>query len=192
MDKSFSANLKFDFATVWTVCFSCHHGKGTNPFSIFSLIAEAFIFTWTKAKILSEKPANFFLLVITEYLFSFMKDLTEKPLQSLSETVDVHTAGVHERSFILETNYRWFSWSVASLPEGKSRGLCLVHLCAKYRLVSATLSPYHQCKKAASLKTSCLLVAHLLSGSQTLNYLYTIYIVYDTLVLLCTTNANAV
>ena len=26
---------------------------------------------------------------------------------------------------------------VASLPEGKSRGLCLAHLCAKYRLVSA-------------------------------------------------------
>ena len=50
------------FATVWTVCFSCHHGKGTNPFSTFSLIAEAFIFTWTKAKILSEKPTNFFLV----------------------------------------------------------------------------------------------------------------------------------
>ena len=37
---------------------------------------------------------------------------------------------------------RWFSWCVASHPEGKSRGLCLVQLCAKYRLVSATLSPY--------------------------------------------------
>ena len=67
---------------------------------------------------------------------------------------------------------------------GQSQGLCLAQLCAKYRLVSATLSPYHQCKKAASLKTSCLLVAHLPSGSRTLNYLYTIYIVYDTLVLL--------
>ena len=26
--------------------------------------------------------------------------------------------------------YRWLSWGVASLPEGKSRGLCLAHLCA--------------------------------------------------------------
>ena len=34
---------------------------------------------------------------------------------------------------------RWFSCGVASLPEGKSRGLCLVQLCAKYRLVNATL-----------------------------------------------------
>ena len=50
-----------------------------------------------------------------------MKDLTEKPLQSLSETVDVHTAGVHERSFILGTNYRCFSWGMASLPEDKVR-----------------------------------------------------------------------
>ena len=32
---------------------------------------------------------------------------------------------------------------VASLPEGKSQSLCLVQLCAKHRLVSATLSPYH-------------------------------------------------
>ena len=39
--------------------------------------------------------------------------------------------------------YRLFSWGVASLPEGKSQGLCLVQLCAKYRLVSAMLSPYH-------------------------------------------------
>ena len=39
--------------------------------------------------------------------------------------------------------YKWFSWGVASLPEGKSRGLCLVQLCAKYRLVNAKLSPYH-------------------------------------------------
>ena len=39
--------------------------------------------------------------------------------------------------------YEWFSWGVASLQEGKSRGLCLVQLCAKYRLVSTTLSPYH-------------------------------------------------
>ena len=26
--------------------------------------------------------------------------------------------------------YRWFSWGVASLPEGKTRDLCLAHLCA--------------------------------------------------------------
>ena len=39
--------------------------------------------------------------------------------------------------------YRWFSWGVASLPEGKSRCLGLVQLRAKYRLVSATSSPYH-------------------------------------------------
>ena len=30
----------------------------------------------------------------------------------------------------LSLRYRWFSWGVASLPEGKSRGLCLAHLCA--------------------------------------------------------------
>ena len=46
----------------------------------------------------------------------------------------------------------------ASLPEGKNRGQCLVQLCAKYRLVSATI------KEAASLKVkgplySCLLIA---------------------------------
>ena len=38
---------------------------------------------------------------------------------------------------------RWISWGMASLPEGKSRGLCLAQLCAKYGLVSAMLSPYH-------------------------------------------------
>ena len=36
-----------------------------------------------------------------------------------------------------------FHGGVASLPEGKGRGLCFVQLCAKYRLVSTTLSPYH-------------------------------------------------
>ena len=39
--------------------------------------------------------------------------------------------------------YRWLSGGVASLPEGKSQGLCLVQLCVKYRLVSATSNPYH-------------------------------------------------
>ena len=34
------------------------------------------------------------------------------------------------------TIYRWFSWGVASLPEGKSWGLYLVQLCANYRLVA--------------------------------------------------------
>ena len=44
---------------------------------------------------------------------------------------------------------------MASLPEGKSWGLCLAQLCAKYRLVSAMLSPYHlvlKIEEAASLK----------------------------------------
>ena len=36
--------------------------------------------------------------------------------------------------------YRWFSRGVASLLEGKSRGLCLVQLCARYRQVSTTMS----------------------------------------------------
>ena len=31
--------------------------------------------------------------------------------------------------------YRWFLWGVVSLPEGKSRGLHLVQLCAKYKLL---------------------------------------------------------
>ena len=73
--------------------------------------------------------------------------------------------------------YRWFSWGVASLLEGKSRGLGFVQLCAKYRLVSATSSPYHyyrKVKEAAPLKVkgplySCLLIARLPSGSRTLN-----------------------
>ena len=85
----------------------------------------------------------------------------------------------------LSCAYRWFSWGVASLPEGKSQGLCLAQLCTIYRLLSATLSPYHCCLKteeAASLKMkgslySCLLVVHLPSGSRTLNWnLETIYI----------------
>ena len=48
--------------------------------------------------------------------------------------------------------YKWFSWGVASLLKGKSQGLCLVQLCAKYRLVNATSSPYRKIKEAASLK----------------------------------------
>ena len=74
--------------------------------------------------------------------------------------------------------YGWFSWGMASLNlEGKSWCLCLAQLCANYRLVSATLSPYHCCLKieeADSHKVkgslySCLLVASLPSGSRTLN-----------------------
>ena len=30
-------------------------------------------------------------------------------------------------------SYRWFSWGVASLPEGKSRDLYLAQVCAEYR-----------------------------------------------------------
>ena len=80
----------------------------------------------------------------------------------------------------------FFSWGMGSLPEGKCWGLCLTQLCAKYRLVSATRSPYHLCskiKEAASLKVkgllySCLLMVHLPSRSRTLNWhLETIYTV---------------
>ena len=80
--------------------------------------------------------------------------------------------------FVLHKVYRWFSWGVASLPEGKSRGLGLVQLCAKYRLVNTTSSPYHLYRKineAASLKVkgplyNCLLIACLPSRSRTLNW----------------------
>ena len=39
--------------------------------------------------------------------------------------------------------YRWFSWSMASLLEGKSRGLRSVQLCAKYKQGRSVLNPYH-------------------------------------------------
>ena len=66
---------------------------------------------------------------------------------------------------------RCFLWGVASLLEAKIRNLCAVQLCAKYRLVSATSSPYHKCRKikrTASFKMKgllyiCLLIAHLLT-----------------------------
>ena len=62
------------------------------------------------------------------------------------------TSGDLGRRFLPATErglypYRWFSWGVASLPEGKSRHLCLAKLCTKYRLVSATLTPYYCCLK---------------------------------------------
>ena len=39
------------------------------------------------------------------------------------------------------TNYRWFLWGVASLPEGKSLDLCLVQLCAKHSLIPRPFPP---------------------------------------------------
>ena len=35
---------------------------------------------------------------------------------------------------VITLDYRWLSWGVVSLPEGKSRGLGLAQLRAKYRL----------------------------------------------------------
>ena len=66
---------------------------------------------------------------------------------------------------------------MALLPEGKSQGQCLVQLCTKYKLVSATSSPSisaERKKEAASLKVkgplySSLLITCLPSGSRTLN-----------------------
>ena len=53
-----------------------------------------------------------------------------------SQNIFRGSPGVH-------TGTRWFSWGVASLPEGKSRCLGLVQLRRKYRLIRATSSPYH-------------------------------------------------
>ena len=86
--------------------------------------------------------------------------------------------------------YRWFSWGVASLVEGKSWCLCLAAVYKLYRLVSTTVSRYHCCLKieeAASHKVkgtlySRLLVVCLPSGSRTLNletmHLYLLLSVY--------------
>ena len=41
--------------------------------------------------------------------------------------------------------YRWFSWGVASLPEGKEFGSAFGAVVYKYREESAVLSPCHQC-----------------------------------------------
>ena len=46
-------------------------------------------------------------------------------------------------NYIVTILYGWFSWVMALLLKGKSRGLCLVQLCAKSRLVSAISSPYN-------------------------------------------------
>ena len=76
---------------------------------------------------------------------------------------------------------RWFSWGVASLLEGKNQSVCLVQLCAKYRLVSATSSLVPEDKRSCFSQSerarcnSCLLIALLPSGSTTLN-LETIYL----------------
>lgn len=83
------------------------------------------------------------------------------------------------------------SWGVTLLPEGKIRSLHSVQLCVKYRLVSATLSPYHQwlkIKEAPPLEVkgplfSCLLIVRLPPGSRTLYWhLETIYITHTNLV----------
>ena len=39
-------------------------------------------------------------------------------------------SGIYYLGVNQNDRYRWFSWGVASLPEGKTRGLCLAHLCA--------------------------------------------------------------
>ena len=41
--------------------------------------------------------------------------------------------------------YRWFSWGVAALPEGKEFGSAFGAVVYKYREESAVLSPCHQC-----------------------------------------------
>ena len=60
-----------------------------------------------------------------------------------------------------EVENGWFSWGVASLPEGKSWGLCLVQLWAKYKLVSA--SPYHCCLKIEEADSHKLPLDHALA-----------------------------
>jgi len=63
---------------------------------------------------------------------------------------------------------------VALLPESNSRSLRSVLLCAKYRQVSTTSCPYHQCwkiKEAASVKVcSYLLFTCLLFRSRAPNW----------------------
>ena len=74
--------------------------------------------------------------------------------------------------------WRWgFSSGTASLLEGKSQGLCLVQLCAKYRLVSiAELKKKIAFHKVKGSLYSCLLTACLPSWSEMLNWnLETIY-----------------
>ena len=56
--------------------------------------------------------------------------------------------------------HRWISWGVASLPEGKSQGLCLVQLCAKIQASKCyidSLPLVLKIKEAASLKVKGLL-----------------------------------
>ena len=43
-------------------------------------------------------------------------------------------------------------WLHLQLAEGKSWGVCLVQLCVKYRLVSATLNQCQKTKEAVSLE----------------------------------------
>ena len=97
----------------------------------------------------------------------FSNSCVNSPLQSETPSLKVHFV-----ISTLESLNRWFSWGVASLLEGKSRGLCLVQLCALHEV--------HK-RSCFSLKVkgplySCLLIAHLPSGSRTLKWhLETIY-----------------
>lgn len=65
----------------------------------------------------------------------------------------------------------WFSWGVASLPEGKSQDLCSVQLCVKYN------KHYIKCQKIKKLllskwKVDCTAASwsHVPSGSWMLNW----------------------
>ena len=63
--------------------------------------------------------------------------------------------------------YRWFSWGVASLPEGKGQGVHLVQLCAKYR-------PYRKLQEAVSplfVSTSSMSVSLTVQCSNTVSKL---------------------
>ena len=71
-----------------------------------------------------------------------MEELTEKPLEGLSEPVDVDNASVHKTSFFLETNYRRFHGVWLHFQRARVK-VCVVQLCAKYRQGSVTLSPNH-------------------------------------------------
>ena len=75
-----------------------------------------------------------------ENIFHLLHVSKMRWMHSLSSTLPLHKHSLNSQKVY---TYRWFSWGVASLPEGKSRCLGLVQLRAKYRLVSATSSPYH-------------------------------------------------
>ena len=101
---------------------------------------------------------------------------------SLAQEVSLNNLQYGSRMWqtLYQSCYRWFSWGVASLLEGKSWCLHSVQLCAECRRGSATSSPYHQCWKIKKLLLltvkcllySCLLIPHLPFRSRTLNHLY--------------------